>query len=116
VFTIVGTLLILRLGFHAVPVLEQMSSTVVQLGIVSAILFATGFVLGFAFPLGVRAVAPTGEWATQKMWAINGAASIAASVLAALIGLIEGSGAVLTAGILAYVLALVPAMFSQRPA
>jgi len=74
------------------------------------VLAAAGFVLGCAFPLGVRVVAPTGEWAVQKMWAINGAASIAASVLAAVLGLVWGSGAVLTGGILAYGLALAAAV------
>jgi len=113
---VVSGLVVLRLGFYAVPVLERMPSTTAQLALVGMILFATGFVLGCAFPLGVRAVAPTGEWAIQKMWAINGAASIAASVLAAVIGLIWGSGAVLTAGILAYALALATAMLSNRPA
>jgi hypothetical protein len=111
---VVGALVVLRLGFYAVPALGQMSSTTGQLAIVGMILFATGFVLGCAFPLGVRAVAPTGEWAIQKMWAINGAASIAASVLAAVIGLIGGSGSVLSAGVLAYLLALVPAVFSEH--
>jgi hypothetical protein len=43
------------------------------------------------------------------MWAINGAASIAASVLAAVIGLVWGSGAVVSGGILAYGLALAAA-------
>jgi hypothetical protein len=111
---VVGALVVLRLAFYAVPVLEQMSSTTAQLTLVGVILFATGFVLGCAFPLGVRAVAPTGEWAIQKMWAINGAASIAASVLAAVIGLIWGSGAVLSAGVLAYVVALITAVSSDR--
>ena len=96
------------------PMLDQVPSTMGRLALVGAILFATGFVLGCAFPLGVRAVAPTGEWAIQKMWAINGAASIAASVLAAVIGLIWSSGSVLSAGILAYVLALVTAVVSTR--
>jgi hypothetical protein len=82
--------------------------------LVGGVLAAVGFVLGSAFPLGVRQVAPTGEWAIQKMWAINGAASIAASVLAAVIGLAWGSGAVLTAGILAYALALAGAIFAAR--
>jgi len=112
---VVSALVVLRLAFFAVPVLEHMSSTA-ALACVGAILFATGFVLGCAFPLGVRAVAPTGEWAIQKMWAINGAASIAASVLAAVIGLVWGSGAVLSAGVLAYGVALVTAVFSNRPA
>lgn len=112
---VVSALVVLRLGFYAVPALGQMSSTTGQLALVSMILFATGFVLGCAFPLGVRAVAPTGEWAIQKMWAINGAASIAASVLAAVIGLIWGSASVLSAGILAYVLALATTVFSNGP-
>ena len=82
--------------------------------IVGSVLAAAGFVMGCAFPLGVRNVAPTGEWAIQKMWAINGAASIAASVLAAVIGLGWGSGAVLIGGILAYGLALAGAILSYK--
>jgi hypothetical protein len=115
-FMVVSALLVLRFGFDAVPWLERMNSTSGQFALVGLILFATGFVLGCAFPLGVRAVAPTGEWAIQKMWAINGAASIAASVLAAVIGLVWGSGSVLSAGILAYALAFVTAVFSNRSA
>jgi spermidine synthase len=110
---VVSVLVVLRLGFSAVPVLEQMSSTTVQIAIVGMVLFTIGFVLGCAFPLGVRAVAPTGEWAIQKMWAINGAASIAASVLAAIIGLVWGSASVLSAGVFAYVLALATTAFNK---
>jgi hypothetical protein len=104
--TILTVLIVLRLGFSAAPLLERVNSTAILIGIVGLILSSVGFVLGCAFPLGVRRVAPTGEWAIAKMWAINGAASIAASVLAALIGLAWGSGAVLTGGIVAYALAL----------
>lgn len=66
----------------------------------------TGFVLGFSFPIGVRLVGPTGQWAVQKMWAVNGAASIAGSALAAFIGITFGSRAVLAAGLAAYALAV----------
>jgi hypothetical protein len=48
------------------------------------------------------------------MWAINGAASIAASVLGAVVGLAWGSGAVLTGGILAYGLALAGAILALK--
>ena len=72
------------------------------------------FVLGFAFPLGVAMAAPTGEWAVQKMWAINGAASIAGSALAAFIGLSLGSTAVLGAGFLAYAAATASGVFATR--
>ena len=106
---IVVGLVVLRVGLAAVPFLERVGSASVRIAIVSLVLAAVGFILGCAFPLGVRAVAPTGEWAIQKMWAINGAASIAASVLAAVIGLAWGSGAVLTGGIVAYGLALAAA-------
>lgn len=114
--SVVIGLVVLRLGFSAVPALSQLPSIAGQLMVVAAILFTTGFLLGSAFPLGVGVVAPTGEWAVQKMWAINGAASIAASVLAAVIGLVWGSGAVLTAGIVAYVLALVAAIVTGATA
>jgi len=110
---IVGMLVMLRLGFSGAFLLEQMSSMTGRVVLVGVVLAAAGFVLGCAFPLGVRVVAPTGEWAVQKMWAINGAASIAASVLAAVIGLVGGSGAVLTAGIFAYGLALGGAILSE---
>jgi len=105
-FVILGVLILLRLTLPAASVLEGMQSATARVFIIGTALAATGFALGCAFPLGVRRVAPTGEWAIQKMWAMNGAASIAASVLAAVIGLAWGSAAVLTAGILAYALAL----------
>jgi len=63
---------------------------------------SVGFVLGFAFPLGVRLVGPTGEWAVQKMWAINGAASIAGSATAAILGVGVGCRGVLIAGFCSY--------------
>src|SRR5207249_6957745 len=88
--------------FNAVSLLEQMDSPIGRVLIVGGVVAAVGFILGCALPLGVRQVALTGEWAIQKMWAINDAASIAASVLAAVIGLGWGSGAVVTSGILAY--------------
>ena len=107
---IVATLVVLRISFSQAVLLEQMPSATGRVVLAGIVLAAAGFVLGCAFPLGVRVVAPTGEWAVQKMWAINGAASIAASVLAAVLGLVWGSGAVLTGGILAYGLALAAAV------
>jgi hypothetical protein len=104
----------LRLLFPAIPWLDHVHSLTARVLIVGSVLVAVGFVLGFAFPLGVRAVAPTGEWAIQKMWAINGAASIAASVLAAVVGLAFGSGNVVMVGIFAYGLAVLGAIQVER--
>ena len=64
-----------------------------------------GMALGLGFPLGVGMAALHGESAIQRMWAINGAASIAGSGLAALVGLGAGSAATLAAGLMCYVLA-----------
>lgn len=84
--------------------LEQVDSGLARALVAGAITGTVGFVLGFAFPLGVRLVAPAGEWAVQKMWAVNGAASIAGSALAVTLGLGLGCHAVLAAGFLCYVL------------
>lgn len=105
------SLVLLRFAAH----LEDVSVTV-RLVIVAIVVAVVGFVLGFAFPLGVRRVASTGEWATQKMWAINGAASIAGSVLAALIGLTLGSAGVLATGMAAYGLAAFGGIMAARGA
>jgi hypothetical protein len=71
-----------------------------------ALLMLLGATLGTAFPIGVRMVAPHGPDVVQRMWAVNGAASIAGSALAALIGLAAGSQAVIFAGLVCYGLAV----------
>jgi hypothetical protein len=86
------------------PWMERIASPLVRSLTAAASVGLICFFLGFAFPLGVRLAAPTGEWAVQKLWAVNGAASIAGTSLAALIGLTLGSQAVLVAGFLCYVL------------
>ncbi len=95
---------------------EGVSSEFGRISIVSVVMFAVGFFLGFALPLGVRVVAPTGEWAIQKMWAINGAASIAGSVLAAVIGVAFGSNVVLAVGLVCYAAAFLGGVMAQRAA
>jgi hypothetical protein len=103
---ILVVLVTLLVCFPAFPAFEQIESQAVRLGAVGLMLGGVGFVLGFAFPLGVVMVAPTGEWAVQKMWAINGAASIAGSVLAAVIGITLGSQFVIAAALLCYAVAV----------
>jgi hypothetical protein len=102
--------------FPAFPAFEQIESQAVRLGAVGLMLGGVGFVLGFAFPLGVIMVAPTGEWAVQKMWAINGAASIAGSVLAAGIGITLGSQFVIAAALLCYAIAVVAGSVAEAKA
>jgi hypothetical protein len=111
---IIVTLIFLAFALVGLRFLEQVGPATVRLGLIAALVGGIGVVLGFAFPLGVRVVAPTGEWAVQKMWAINGAASIAGTVLAALAGITLGSRWVLIAGIAAYALAVVAGVSAQR--
>lgn len=110
---IVGVLALLWLAIPLFPSFESIGSYSLRLASISAMLVIVGCVLGFAFPVGVRQVAPTGEWAVQKMWAINGAASIAASVLAAVVGLTMGTRNVLLFGVLAYVVAGIAGIVAQ---
>jgi hypothetical protein len=111
---IIATLIVLMVALAGLRLLEQIASAAVRLGLIAMLVGAVGVVLGFGFPLGVRIVAPTGEWAVQKMWAINGAASIAGTALAALAGITLGSRWVLIAGIAAYVLAIAAGVAAQR--
>jgi hypothetical protein len=103
--TILAVLAALTVGLPLIRLLERIGSSPGRAAGAATVLVATGFVLGFAFPIGIRLVAPTGPWAVQKMWAVNGAASIAGSALAALLGITFGSRAVLAAGLAAYALA-----------
>lgn len=102
--TIVCWLGFLVLVFPAIGWLERtLLATGRHIG-AGALLAATGLPLGFAFPIGVRIVAPSGPWAVQKMWAVNGAAAIAGSALSAVIGLVAGSRAVVLTGLGFYLL------------
>jgi hypothetical protein len=113
---VIVVLCLLACAIAAFPLLEEVAQTAVRLGLVGALVGGVGFALGLAFPLGVRVVAPTGEWAVQKMWAVNGAASIAGSVLAAFLGITLGTGWVLGAGLTAYMLAFAAGAGAQRAA
>ncbi len=100
--------------FPMLSAIESIGSGMGRAAVCAVVLMGTGFVLGFGFPLGVRLVAPTGEWAVQKMWATNGAASIAGSAAAAVIGVGAGSRGVLAAGLLAYALVFVCGVRAQK--
>lgn len=102
-------------AFELVPRLEALALPV-RLVVVGLLVLAVGMALGLGFPLGVRLAAPLGDRVVQRMWAINGAASIAGSALAALVGLIAGSRATVAAGLLCYLGAVVTGASSRHPA
>jgi hypothetical protein len=106
----------LWLAYPVIGGLERLDSSLLRSAAAGVVLLVTGFVLGFGFPLGVRLTAPTGQWAVQKMWAINGAASIAGAALAATLGVAFGSRTVIAAGVAAYLLAAVAGWTTWRRA
>lgn len=105
-FLLLGAVAITGLLFPALPLVNALGETWLRLLFLVVLLIVLGGTLGTAFPIGVRMVAPYGPNMVQRMWAINGAASIAGSALAALIGFAAGSRAVILAGFVCYSIAV----------
>jgi hypothetical protein len=112
--TITVVLTVLLLGYPALGALDGRLSSPLRSGVIGLIVTATGLVLGFAFPIGVRIASSSGEWAIQQLWAVNAAGSITGSALAALIGLMHGSRAMVAAGLAAYVGVLAAGILASR--
>jgi len=99
---ILAMLVVLLAVQRLVPLLERIDDEAARIALAGALVGGVGTVLGFAFPVGIRRIAGTSERATQRAWAMNGAASIAASVLSVLVGISWGSAGVIACGFLAY--------------
>lgn len=108
------TLSLAILLFPLVPVIGTMNSFWLRIICAGSMVGLIGFVLGFGFPIGVRLVASAGEWTVQRMWAINGAATIAGSALAAITGVIGGSRANLIAAVMFYTVTLIVGWWMER--
>jgi hypothetical protein len=90
---------------------------IVRLGLTILFLSPVGFLMGIPFPAGIRRLteiegqAPEIPW----VWAVNGAASVISSVVAALLALTFGFNWVLRLGALCYVIAWLMVLGSPRP-
>ena len=102
---IAATVLLLVLAYPAAGALQDLSSDLGRSIAAGIVVGTVGFVLGFAFPVGVRLAKSAGPETVQVMWAVNGAASICGSALAAFIGLLWGGRAVFQAALAAYLFA-----------
>jgi len=71
-----------------------------------ALLFPVGVLMGMPFPAGIRALGKEREGMVPWVWGVNGATSVAASVLATFLAIGFGFRAVLLVGAGAYVLGL----------
>lgn len=101
----VVVVIILVLAIYPLFVMmDQIRSLTARMIICGTIPFSAGVVLGFCLPMGVRFAGHYGEYAVQRLWAINGAATVAGSCLAAFVGVAFGSRSVLIVSLLCYLL------------
>ncbi|MEE8574899.1 MAG: hypothetical protein V3T30_05755, partial [Thermodesulfobacteriota bacterium] len=70
-------------------------------------LLPMGFLMGLPFPLGMKLAAARSPEHTPWFWAVNGAASVVASVLSACISITYGFTFTLTLGLICYVVAVI---------
>ncbi len=83
------------------------SSTAVRIAVSAAMLFPSGFLMGMAFPVGIKLASHRDGAPTAWYWGINGAFSVISSVLAVFIAIFWGVTATLVAGLCVYLLALI---------
>jgi len=92
----------------------EAASTSIRIAVSIAILFPIGFLLGMAFPVGMRHALTQVPSIAPWLWGVNGAASVCASVLVMVIALGAGISAALWTGIGCYVIALAAVLRSPR--
>ncbi len=90
-----GPLIELSLGW---PAALRLAALILSLG-------PLAFMMGIPFPLGLAWIERTAPDATPWAWAVNGCASVVASIAAAILALSYGFTAVLLLGALSYALA-----------
>ncbi len=83
----------------------QGSATPVRIVVALLLLMPAGFFMGMAFPMAMRIGVLTRPSLTPWLWAINGATSVTASVLAVLISSTWGISAAWWTGVVCYVMA-----------
>jgi hypothetical protein len=105
---------LLALAFPAATLLGHIGSRGLRLAAAGCVPAFAGLLAGFAFPIGVRLVAPLGESVVQRMWAVNGAAGVAGTGAAALLGLTGGSRLVVAAGAGCYLVMLLAGWAATR--
>ena len=83
----------------------------VRIGISVAAIMPLGFLLGFAFPTGMRLVEAIDKQPTPWFWGINGATGVLASVLGVMVSMSLGINVTMLLAATCYLL-LVPATFA----
>ena len=92
----------------------QGSVTPLRVVIATVILFPAGFLMGTAFPLGMRVATIRFPTLTPWFWGVNGAASVLSSVLAVVIALTFGISAAFWTGFSSYCAAALAIAVASR--
>jgi hypothetical protein len=98
----------------AVTVRFAGASTPLRVLVSAIMLVPSGFLMGMAFPVGMKEAHSTEDAPTAWYWAINGAFSVISSVLAVIVAVFWGVTMTLLVGLLAYVAALVALTWNRR--
>jgi len=112
--------LILTLGvFGALTPLAiraaQGAVTPIRILVAVGILAPIGFLMGMAFPLGMRLASAQSASLMPWLWGVNGSASVWASVAAIIIAMSAGISASFWAGVLCYLMAVAIFALASRP-
>lgn len=92
----------------------QASVTPVRIVASIGVLFPLGFLMGMAFPIGMKAASVRFSALTPWFWGINGATSVCASVLAVVIAMNWGISASFWTGFGWYLVALIAFLIAVR--
>jgi len=111
---LVATLTVFGAATPAVIHAFAASTTPARIVVAIVLLFPIGFLMGTAFPLGMRAATGRAPALTPWLWGINGATSVCASVVAVAIALHWGIAASFWTGVGCYVMATV-ALWKASP-
>jgi spermidine synthase len=103
-----GYLLVAQWGLAPLFGAASAQSLAVRIGICLTVVMPVGFLMGFAFPTGMKLVERVSLEPTPWFWGINGATGVLASVLAVMIGMALGINVTMFLSGLCY-LALIPA-------
>ena len=98
---------------QALPTIFQSTADqerLVRIGISLAAILPLGFLLGFAFPTGMRLVEAVDKGPTPWFWGINGATGVLASVLGVIISMSAGINVTMLISAVCYLL-LIPTSF-----
>ena len=104
-------------GFATTPIVHmfQGATTPMRIAVAIFLLAPAGLFMGMAFPLGMK-------WAVRErvgyipwLWAVNGAASVCASVVTVIIAMTEGISAAWWCGVACYAVAAAVVFFSPQP-